>query len=151
MFSNLRRSTEEITGHPDHSLSYSTTLKVCLFCWFPHEASANISLPQGEIPEAHRSTVLTLYRIWMFLILVLCVNLVGAILLLISGGWEFQFLRLAKFLDDLLASGTSNERWCRFGSSNYVFASDWCLCLILSRSLSVCMLTGRFFCRSFRF
>ncbi|GAA5830997.1 hypothetical protein JCM5353_005589 [Sporobolomyces roseus] len=38
-----------------------------------------------EVPEQHRMTVLTLYRIWMFLILVLIVNLVAAILLLISG------------------------------------------------------------------
>ncbi|GAA5885397.1 hypothetical protein JCM6882_009601 [Rhodosporidiobolus microsporus] len=40
---------------------------------------------EQEIPEAHRATVLTLYRIWMFLVLVLIVNLVGAVLLLISG------------------------------------------------------------------
>ncbi|KAK4332875.1 SCAMP family-domain containing protein [Rhodotorula toruloides] len=40
---------------------------------------------EDEIPEQHQATVLTLYRIWMFLILVLIVNLVGAILLLISG------------------------------------------------------------------
>ncbi|BGP22780.1 hypothetical protein JCM10295v2_001671 [Rhodotorula toruloides] len=40
---------------------------------------------EDEIPEQHQPTVLTLYRIWMFLILVLIVNLVGAILLLISG------------------------------------------------------------------
>ena len=39
-----------------------------------------------EIPEQHRPTVLTLYRLWMFLIIVLAVNLVGAIFLLISGG-----------------------------------------------------------------
>lgn len=38
-----------------------------------------------EIPEGHQSTVLTLYRIWMFLVLTLAINLVGAILLLISG------------------------------------------------------------------
>ncbi|KAK4698353.1 secretory carrier-associated membrane protein, partial [Phenoliferia sp. Uapishka_3] len=38
-----------------------------------------------DIPEAHRPTVLTLYRIWMLLIIVLIVNLVSAILLLISG------------------------------------------------------------------
>ncbi|GAA5848507.1 hypothetical protein JCM8547_004534 [Rhodosporidiobolus lusitaniae] len=38
-----------------------------------------------EIPEAHQATVLTLYRIWMFLGITLVVNLVGAILLLVSG------------------------------------------------------------------
>lgn len=38
-----------------------------------------------EIPEDTRSVVLTLYRIWMFLIIVLLVNLVGSIFLLISG------------------------------------------------------------------
>ncbi|GAA6009103.1 hypothetical protein JCM10207_004094 [Rhodosporidiobolus poonsookiae] len=38
-----------------------------------------------EIPEQHRATVLTLYRIWMFLVLVLLVNLVGGVLLLVSG------------------------------------------------------------------
>ncbi|KAL8278455.1 hypothetical protein RQP46_009145 [Phenoliferia psychrophenolica] len=38
-----------------------------------------------EIPEQHRPTVLTLYRIWMFLIIVLTVNLVSAVFLLISG------------------------------------------------------------------
>ncbi|SCZ96633.1 BZ3500_MvSof-1268-A1-R1_Chr4-4g07499 [Microbotryum saponariae] len=39
-----------------------------------------------EIPAEHQSTVLTLYRLWMFLILTLTVNLVAAILLLISQG-----------------------------------------------------------------
>lgn len=38
-----------------------------------------------EIPEDSKSTVLTLYRIWQFLILTLLVNLVAGILLLISG------------------------------------------------------------------
>lgn len=38
-----------------------------------------------EIPAEARKTVWTLYRIWQFLLLVLIVNLVGAILLLISG------------------------------------------------------------------
>jgi hypothetical protein len=38
-----------------------------------------------EIPEETRPTVRTLYRIWMFLVVVLLVNLVGAIFLLISG------------------------------------------------------------------
>ncbi|KAI5474695.1 secretory carrier-associated membrane protein [Pseudohyphozyma bogoriensis] len=38
-----------------------------------------------EIPEKSRSTVLTLYRLWMLLIIVLIINLVGSILLLISG------------------------------------------------------------------
>ncbi|SGZ22418.1 BQ5605_C022g09485 [Microbotryum silenes-dioicae] len=37
-----------------------------------------------EIPAEHQSTVLTLYRLWMFLILTLTVNLVAAILLLVS-------------------------------------------------------------------
>ncbi|GAA6063289.1 hypothetical protein JCM10212_004671 [Sporobolomyces blumeae] len=40
---------------------------------------------EEEIPEQHRATVLTLYRIWMFLIVTLLVNLVAAILLLVSG------------------------------------------------------------------
>ncbi|KAM0754033.1 scamp-domain-containing protein [Meredithblackwellia eburnea MCA 4105] len=40
---------------------------------------------EQEIPEQHKSTVLTWYRIWMFLVLVLAVNLVGGVLLLISG------------------------------------------------------------------
>ncbi|GAA5917334.1 hypothetical protein JCM5296_001294 [Sporobolomyces johnsonii] len=40
---------------------------------------------EQEIPEQHRATVLTLYRVWMFLILTLIVNLVAAILLLVSG------------------------------------------------------------------
>ncbi|SCV68979.1 BQ2448_1999 [Microbotryum intermedium] len=38
-----------------------------------------------EIPAEHQSTVLTLYRLWMFLVLTLAVNLVAAILLLVSG------------------------------------------------------------------
>lgn len=38
-----------------------------------------------EIPDDHKATVLTLYRIWMLLVIVLVVNLVSAILLLISG------------------------------------------------------------------
>jgi hypothetical protein len=38
-----------------------------------------------EIPDEHKATVLTLYRIWMLLVIVLVVNLVSAILLLISG------------------------------------------------------------------
>ncbi|GAA5957581.1 hypothetical protein JCM3765_001444 [Sporobolomyces pararoseus] len=38
-----------------------------------------------EVPEQHRATVLTLFRIWLFLIVTLVVNLVAAILLLISG------------------------------------------------------------------
>ncbi|GAA6037097.1 hypothetical protein JCM8097_008730 [Rhodosporidiobolus ruineniae] len=38
-----------------------------------------------EIPEPHRPTVLTLYRVWMFLVLTLVVNLVGGVLLLVSG------------------------------------------------------------------
>lgn len=38
-----------------------------------------------EIPEDSKSTVLTLYRIWMLLVIVLVVNMVAAILLLISG------------------------------------------------------------------
>ncbi|KDE06972.1 hypothetical protein MVLG_02710 [Microbotryum lychnidis-dioicae p1A1 Lamole] len=37
-----------------------------------------------EIPAEHQSTVLTLYRLWIFLILTLTVNLVAAILLLVS-------------------------------------------------------------------
>lgn len=40
---------------------------------------------RDEIPQAHQATVLTLYRIWLFLALVLVINLVGAILLLVSG------------------------------------------------------------------
>ncbi|GAA6051827.1 hypothetical protein JCM3770_005485, partial [Rhodotorula araucariae] len=40
---------------------------------------------QDEIPEAHQATVLTLYRIWMFFVVVLAVNLVGGVLLTISG------------------------------------------------------------------
>ncbi|GAA5968155.1 hypothetical protein JCM11641_003751 [Rhodosporidiobolus odoratus] len=40
---------------------------------------------EQEIPEPHRATVLTLYRVWMFLVLVLIVNLVGGVLLMISG------------------------------------------------------------------
>ncbi|ORY72605.1 scamp family-domain-containing protein [Leucosporidium creatinivorum] len=38
-----------------------------------------------EIPEQHKSTVLTLYRLWMFLIIVLLVNFVADVLLLVSG------------------------------------------------------------------
>jgi hypothetical protein len=38
-----------------------------------------------EIPEEHKATVLTLYRVWMLLILVLIINLVGGIMLLLSG------------------------------------------------------------------
>ncbi|GAA5830245.1 hypothetical protein JCM11251_001282 [Rhodosporidiobolus azoricus] len=40
---------------------------------------------EQEVPEQHRATVLTLYRVWMFLVLTLIINLVGAVLLLISG------------------------------------------------------------------
>ncbi|GJN88594.1 hypothetical protein Rhopal_001560-T1 [Rhodotorula paludigena] len=40
---------------------------------------------EDEIPQAHQATVLTLYRIWMFLVLTLIINLVGAVLLLVSG------------------------------------------------------------------
>lgn len=40
---------------------------------------------EDEIPQAHQATMTTIYRIWMFLILTLIVNLVGAILLLVSG------------------------------------------------------------------
>ncbi|KAH8928353.1 scamp-domain-containing protein [Atractiella rhizophila] len=39
----------------------------------------------AEIPSDSRSTVLTLYRVWQFLLIVLIANLVGAILLLTSG------------------------------------------------------------------
>lgn len=38
-----------------------------------------------EIPEESKSTVLTMYRIWMFLVIVLLVNMVGGVFLLISG------------------------------------------------------------------
>lgn len=38
-----------------------------------------------EIPDQHRATVLTLYRLWMFLILTLALNLVAGVFLLISG------------------------------------------------------------------
>ncbi|GAA5910888.1 secretory carrier-associated membrane protein [Sporobolomyces salmoneus] len=38
-----------------------------------------------EIPEQHRATVLTLFRVWLFLIVTLLINLVAAILLLVSG------------------------------------------------------------------
>ncbi|GAA5914567.1 hypothetical protein JCM8208_001205 [Rhodotorula glutinis] len=40
---------------------------------------------EEEIPEAHQATVLMLYRIWMFFVLVLAVNLVAAVLLTASG------------------------------------------------------------------
>lgn len=32
------------------------------------------ALLHAQIPEKHRATVLTLYRIWMFLIIVLIIN-----------------------------------------------------------------------------
>ncbi|TNY23620.1 scamp family-domain-containing protein [Rhodotorula diobovata] len=38
-----------------------------------------------EIPAQHQAMVLTLYRIWMFFVLVLTVNLVGGVLLTASG------------------------------------------------------------------
>jgi len=40
---------------------------------------------EEEIPAAHQATVLMLYRIWMFFVLVLAVNLVAAVLLTASG------------------------------------------------------------------
>lgn len=42
-------------------------------------------LHRDEIPQAHQATMTTIYRIWIFLILTLVINLVGAILLLVSG------------------------------------------------------------------
>lgn len=41
---------------------------------------------EQEIPEASRSTVLTLYRVWMFLVVTLIFNFIAGILLLTSGG-----------------------------------------------------------------
>ncbi|KAK4053030.1 hypothetical protein OIV83_001764 [Microbotryomycetes sp. JL201] len=38
-----------------------------------------------QIPEKYQSTVLTLYRVWMFLVLTLAMNLVACVFLLISG------------------------------------------------------------------
>ena len=38
-----------------------------------------------EIPEGSKSTVLTMYRIWMHLVIVLLLNMVTGVLLLISG------------------------------------------------------------------
>lgn len=39
----------------------------------------------AQIPEKYQSTVLTLYRVWMFLVLTLAMNLVACVFLLISG------------------------------------------------------------------
>lgn len=38
-----------------------------------------------EIPDEHKATVLTMYRIWMSLVIILLVNLVSGVFLLISG------------------------------------------------------------------
>ena len=70
---------------PRHQVRLLCTLSVSLVT----DCLSPVRFRSEEVPEQHRMTVLTLYRIWMFLILVLIVNLVAAILLLISGGTLF--------------------------------------------------------------
>ena len=80
-----------------------------------------------EIPEQHRSTVLTLYRVWMFLIIVLIVNLVSAILLLISGGAFGTARRKVRRTLTARAPLFCSKQW-RGGSrrSGHVPPCDWC-------------------------
>lgn len=86
----LDYSTVATTGHQDLGPSSSTISTRCAFAVSFSSRSPKAKPPlrsrSQEIPEAHKSTVLTLYRLWMFLILVLIVNFVADVLLLVSGG-----------------------------------------------------------------
>lgn len=80
-----------------------------------------------EIPEQHRSTVLTLYRVWMFLIIVLIVNLVSAILLLISGGAFVTARRKVRRTLTARVPLFCSKQWRgRSRRSGHVPPCDWC-------------------------
>lgn len=89
---------------------------------------------EAEIPSESRSIVLTLYRIWLLLLLVILLNLVACILLLVSGAKDGG-KDLGGALVDLLIIPASFLLWYRcvrredFGVRRARLADEQCILL----------------------